>query len=136
MMRRLLPLLLSCIAACSANEAPLVATDVIIKAPPPGVKMLAGYLTLHNNTSDAITITGVSSPQFGSVEMHETITSDGISRMVALGEVTIPAGESVSFEPGGRHLMLMRPADELASVSLEFYSGPDMLLAVDTAVVR
>ncbi len=124
------------VAGCSSNEAPLVATDVVINAPLPGMKMSAGYLTLHNNTSEAITITGVSSPQFGSVEMHETVTRDGISRMVALDEVTVPAGQSVSFEPGARHLMLMRPDGELTAVSLEFYSGPDRVLAVDAAVAR
>ena len=135
-MRRFIPLLLSIFAGCSSGEAPLVATDVLINAPPPGMKMSAGYLTLHNNTSEPITITRVSSPQFGAVEMHETVTREGISRMVALDEVSIPAGQSVHFEPGAKHLMLMRPAAELTSVSLEFYSGADLLLAVDAAVAR
>ena len=56
--------------------------------------------------------------------------------MIALDEVTIPAGESVNFEPGAKHLMLMRPTGELASVSLEIFSGPDMLLAIHTTVAR
>ena len=135
-MRKLLPLLLLIVAGCSSSDAPLVATDVVINAPPPGMKMSAGYLTLHNNTSAEITITRVSSPQFGSVEMHETIIRDGISRMVALGEVTIPAKDSVSFEPGAKHLMLMRPGGELATVSLEFYSASDLVLAVDATISR
>ena len=135
-MRWFCPLLLSIIAGCSPNEAPLVASDVVINAPPPGMKMSAGYLTLHNNTSEPITITRVSSPQFGSVEMHETVIRDGISRMVALDEVSIPAGQSVDFEPGAKHLMLMRPAGELTSVALEFYSGPNLLLSVDATVAR
>jgi len=109
---------------------------VVINAPPPDMKMSAGYLTLQNNTAEPITITRVSSPQFGAVEMHETVLRDGISRMIALEEVQIPAGGSVRFEPGAKHLMLMRPAGELAAVSLEFYSDADMLLAVETTVVR
>ena len=135
-MRQFLLLIVTIVAGFSSTEAPLVATDVVINAPPPGVKMSAGYLTLHNNTSEPITITRVSSPQFGSVEMHETVTRDGVSRMVALGELRIPAGKSVRFEPGARHLMLMQPAREFTSVSLEFYSGSDLLLAVDAAVAR
>ena len=135
-MRQLITLLMFIIAGCSSSDAPLVATDVKINAPLPGMNMSAGYLTLHNNTSAAITITHVSSPQFGSVEMHETIIRAGISRMVDRGEVTIPADESVSFEPGGRHLMLMRPTGELASVSLEFYSNSNLVLAVDATVSR
>lgn len=136
MMRWFIPLLLSIVTACSSGEAPLVATDVLINVPPPGMQMSAGYLTLRNNTREPITISRVSSPQFGSVEMHETVTRDGISRMVALDEILIPAGQSVQFEPGAKHLMLMRPAGELTTVSLEFYSGTDMLLAVDAAVAR
>lgn len=135
-MRKFIPLLALIVAACSSSDAPLVAIDVVVNAPPPGMKMSAGYLTLHNNTSAAITITRVSSPQFESVEMHETIIRDGISRMVALGEVTIPAEDSVSFKPGARHLMLMRPTGELATVSLEFYSASDLVLAVDATVSR
>jgi len=135
-MRRLAPIVLLLVAACSSNEAPLVATDVLIKAPPPGMTVSAGYLSLRNNTAEPIRITRISSPQFGSVGMHETVLKDGVSRMIALDEVTVPAGQSVRFEPGARHLMLMRPAGELATASLEFYSGPDLLLAIDAVVTR
>ena len=136
MMRRLLPLFLVVLGACAADEPPLVATDVVIKAPMPGMEMSAGYLTLHNNTDAGITISKVSSPQFGAVEMHETRIENDISRMVALGELTVPAGSSVAFEPGGKHLMLMRPVDDLGSVTLDFYAGDDVVLTLATTVER
>jgi len=42
------------------------------------------------------------------VEMHGTITVDGMSRMREHEQLEIPAGETLSFEPGGLHLMLMQ----------------------------
>ena len=135
-MRKMLTVLLLTLGACTADEAPLVATEVIINAPVPGRSMSAGYLTLRNNAGTPITITRVTSPQFGSVEMHETRIEDDVSRMVALDEVTIPAGSSVSFQPGGKHLMLMRPVDALDAVTLEFYAGDDVVLTLSTTVRR
>jgi copper(I)-binding protein len=136
MMRRSFSLLLFILTACAADEAPLVATDIVIKAPMPGMRISAGYLTLHNNSDAAITITKISSPQFGANEMHETRIEDNVSRMVALAEVTIAAGSAVSLEPGGKHLMLMRPADDLDVVTLDFHAGEDVILTLATKVER
>ncbi len=135
-MRKFLPVLLLVLGACVADEPPLAATDVRIKAPMPGMRMSAGYLTLRNNTAAAITISKVSSPQFESVEMHETRIENDVSRMVALGELTIAAGSSVAFEPGGKHLMLMRPVDDLDAVTLDFHVGDDVILTLATTVER
>lgn len=134
-MIRLFPLILACLlaAACFDATAPLVASDIVIKRPLPGMRMSAGYLSLRNEGNEAITITGVSSPQFGSVELHETVDEDGISRMVKLAELTIPPGSSVEFAPGGKHLMLMGPRGDLGTVSLEFYSGDTVVLRIEAA---
>ena len=131
--------LLACallIAACSTNEAPLVAKDVVINAPRPAMRMSAGYLTLGNKSDAAITITGVMSPEFAAVEMHESILENGVSRMIELGELTIEAGATMTFEPGGKHLMLMGYRGESDSASLQFYAGDTLVLSVTAAVVR
>jgi len=121
-------------AACSTEQAPLVATDVVVTRPGPGAQMSAGYLTLSNNTADTITIDRVASPEFESVAMHESVLENGISRMYPLAAVTIPAGESVQFKPGGRHLMLMRRIDGAASTTLDFYASDALLLTVDATM--
>lgn len=136
MMRIFLILSLSALAACSADRTPLVATDIRVTAPVPGMIMSAGYMTLRNNTDEPITITGVTSPQFGSIEIHETRIEDQVSRMVALGELTIPAGSAVTLEPGGKHLMLMQPVEELDTVTLEFHSDSGIVLTLATEVER
>ncbi|NIV18300.1 MAG: copper chaperone PCu(A)C [Woeseiaceae bacterium] len=111
-------------------EAPLVASGIEIARPTPESKMAAGYLALRNNSQDSITITDVTSPNYASVEMHETIIEDGVSRMRPVDAITIPPGRVFYFKPGGKHLMLTRPVGQSASVTLEFLAGDEVALAV------
>ena len=122
------------LGACGNDDPPLVAADVVVRPPMPGMQMTAGYLTLRNNSDDEITIDRVSSPQFGRVEMHETLIEGGVSRMQSLPAVVLPPGATVEFEPGGKHLMLMRPGDDLKAVTLTFHSGAAVLLTVSVSV--
>lgn len=120
---------------CAEPGPPLIASDVIIKKPMPGMRMSAGYLALTNNSKDPLVITDVSSPQFEAVEMHETIEEDGVSRMVPVGDLTIPPGSTVTFKPGGKHLMLMRPGAALDVVALSFHSGDKIVLTIEVTAV-
>ncbi|HSN52089.1 MAG TPA: copper chaperone PCu(A)C [Woeseiaceae bacterium] len=132
-MTRLLVMLaaLAAAAGCGGNEGPpVVATDVVVTAPGAGMPMAAGYLRIDNRSGSDIRITRVSSPEYGSVEMHETVVEDGIARMRALPVLEIANGEAAVFERGGRHLMLMQPVGEPRTVTLNFYSGDVLLLNV------
>jgi len=132
-MKRIAFLLVLLVGACTSDAPPLTISDVVIKKPMPGMMMSAGYFSLNNNTSEPVVITHVTSPQFGSVEMHESVVEDGIARMLKLGELTLPPGSAVDFIPGGKHLMLMRPDENLDSVTLEFYSGDAVILSVNVS---
>ncbi len=119
------------LAACGGEQqAPLVATDVEITRPMPGRGMSAGFLVLTNNTDEVVRITGVTSPQFGSVEIHETTIEDGISRMRELDELVVPARGSVTLQRGGKHLMLMRAAELKDSVTLELMTDGVPVLTI------
>lgn len=135
-MNRIIPVLLLALlgCACSQESAPLVASDVVVSNPKPGMSMTAGYLSLSNNALQPIVITQVASPQFESVELHESVIEDGVARMYPLGDVTILAKSSVVFQPGGKHLMLMRPVGEFDTVSLDFYAGEAVVLTVNVAL--
>lgn len=122
------------LAACGNDAAPLTASDVRVTRPVPGSEMSAGYFELVNNTPDPVRIERVTSPQFGKVEMHETTIENGVARMVGLDGITIQGNSSVVFEPGGMHLMLMRPVADIASTTLEFHSDGALLLAVTVEV--
>ena len=118
--------------ACSQAQAPLTASDVVVTRSVPGMPMSAGYFKLTNNSGQAISISHVTSPQFASVQMHETIIKDEVVRMAPLETLILQHGETVSFEPGGKHLMLMQPANDIDSVTLEFFAGESLLLSVNT----
>jgi len=125
------------LSACGGEaKAPLVASDIVITEPMPGRHMSAGYISFANNTSEAINITHVVSPEFEAVEMHESLVEGGIAKMRRIAELTIPANSSVSLQRGGKHLMLMRPTGALETVSLSFYSGDTLLLNVKAPVSR
>ena len=125
------------LSACGGEVgAPLVAADVVINAPLPGRHMSAGYISFTNNTDVEINISRVVSPQFAAVEIHESVLEDGIAKMRRIDVLTIAAQSSVTLEPGGKHLMLMRPDNALDSVSLNFYSGDTLLLSVNAPITE
>lgn len=138
MNKRLFILFCILTAAGCAREAgpPLVVSELEITRPMPGRSMSAGYMTLSNQSDSDIVITAVKSPQFASVQIHETTVEDGVSRMRELGSLQVPAGGSVTLERGGKHLMLMRAADELDTVTLEFLAGDTPVLTASVRLAR
>ncbi len=132
MMRLALILALACMTIGCADETgpSLVAANVSIVRPLPGTQTGAGYLELANHSRNTINITRVSSPEFESVEMHETIIENDVARMRPLANLSIAPGTTASFERGGRHLMLLRPYGTADDVTLQFYAGDLMLLSV------
>jgi copper(I)-binding protein len=94
---------------------------LIIKARPAG-----GFFTLHNGTGKAVTLTAASSSACGTIMVHETKEVDGISKMMHVEGVKVPAGGTVTFKPGGYHLMCMKPRMEVGKrvpVTLKFADG-------------
>ena len=71
----------------------------------------AGYLTITNSTDDDVTLTSVSADGVGRIELHESLMADdGTMAMESRPEgFVVAAGESISLEPGGKHLMLFDP---------------------------
>ena len=86
-----------------------------IRAAPPGATTLAGYAVLHNGGDEPVIVHGASSPDFGSVSLHETIEVDAVERMQPIEQVEVAPGASVTFAPGGKHFMLVRPSRSLPS---------------------
>ena len=144
MIRRAVCLLsLLLLGACSGESSltsgdaavlPYLVSDLRLPPPPAGSRMGAAYLQFTNNSPEDIRITHISSPQLESVEMHETILKDDIARMAKLAEVLVPAGQSLAFEPGAKHLMLRYPAAIPQQVTLHFFAGDEPLLSVATVV--
>lgn len=111
------------IAGTAQAAGQLVVEDAWIRAAPPAAAMRAGYATLRNTGDAPLVVRGAASAAFGDVSMHATTIENGMARMRELGRIPLAAGESVTLEPGGKHLMLMRPVREVgtgARVSIQF----------------
>lgn len=120
------------VVACStAGQPPLVASAVRVIEPRPGTTMGAAYLTLSNPGDAPVTVTAVTSPQYDAVHLHESVTEDGVARMRPLPSLQIAPGATERLEPGSRHLMLVGRRDEAVPVTLQFWSGATLLLAVE-----
>lgn len=73
----------------------------------PGDLPLAGYVHVVNTSKHVVILEGASSPEFSSVQMHRSVTSNGMETMLLVGPMRIAPGKSIDFAPGGYHLMLM-----------------------------
>ena len=70
--------------------------------------MTGAFATFDNHSDHDITIVGGTAEIAGMVQVHEVLMLDGEMKMQEKeGGIVIPAGESVTLEPGGLHIMLM-----------------------------
>lgn len=127
-------IVVSLVVSCQREAGPALAIlDVQILAPLPGSNAAVAYFSLVNNGDTRIIVERVSSPQFQSVEIHETTIDDGIARMAKLEQTAIDPGRPVEFRSGGKHLMLMQARDSTApgtTVTLEFHYATDGMTVI------
>lgn len=94
--------------------------------------MTAVYGTITNNTSNDIVLVGGTTEVSNQVEIHEMAMSGGEMVMQKIeGGLVIPAGETVSLEPGGNHMMLLDlskavVAGDTISVTFDFDGADDV----------
>jgi copper(I)-binding protein len=96
-----------------AAGATLEVHDAWIRETPPTASVLAAYMIITNTGGEPAAITAITSPDFERTELHRTIVEFGIASMAPIEKLEIPAGEKISLEPGGIHLMLMNPQHPL-----------------------
>jgi len=87
--------------------------DAWVREAPPNASMMAGYVTIKNNSDQDRILTFAKSKQFNMVEIHRTIVEDGVAKMRRQDDLPIPAGGSLELKPGSYHLMLMGPKSAL-----------------------
>lgn len=67
----------------------------------------AAYMTITNGTLSDDTLSAVSTPAAASATLHETMAAgSGMTGMQPVDGIGIPAGGTVTLEPGGYHVML------------------------------
>jgi hypothetical protein len=70
--------------------------------------MTGAFAKIENHTANDVTLVGGSAEIAGMVEVHEVVMIDKEMKMQQKeGGIVIKAGETVTLEPGGLHVMLM-----------------------------
>jgi copper(I)-binding protein len=156
----ILSLLAAALAGCTALPIPpsgamLGASDMATEAPLPEPEAgkltivdvrarpapLAGgtgavYFTVLNGLDIDVQLVSAASSVANAVETHETVTEDGVMKMILRPEgYPAPAGEALVLKPGGKHIMLIDvieplEAGDVLSLTVNFDNGKVIELIV------
>ena len=92
------------VGGCQRKKG-LDATDAWVRLAAVRDRPSAAYFTLHGDAKDR-TLISVTSPVAIRAEMHESMNHSGMMSMAPITTVALPAGGTVKFGPGGKHVML------------------------------
>ena len=93
--------------------------------------MSAAYFTMHNVGSLPDSLVQVSSSASQDVQIHLSYMNDGIMVMEEQPFVAIQASEQIPFQPGGYHIMIIQPTNDMEegdSISLSLYFKSGMII--------
>lgn len=102
----------------------------------PNQPVAGGFLTITNSGEAGDTLIAARSPVAGRMEVHEMAMDGNVMRMRELEDgLSVPAGETVTLEPGGYHIMFMDLAESLtegdsAEVTLTFEEAGEVTLSM------
>ena len=143
------------------SEAVLTATDAWARTSPAAVENGAAYMQLTSTEDVAVIGASVSEDIAATAEVHETVMADGSGDMGEMNgemngmddesgdmggmggmtmqevdEIAVPAGETVSLEPGGYHVMLLGLVEPLEigdtfDVTLALDNGEELVVPVE-----
>lgn len=122
-------LAISALFGGSAHAGEIAISEAWARATPPGASVAGGYLTIDNRGSSDDRLLSVQSAASEAVEIHSMSMDGGVMRRRRLDEgLALPAGASVRLEPGGLHLMFIRPSSPFSegtvvSATLTFEHG-------------
>lgn len=96
--------------------------DAVIRLLPPGSPNTSAYFRIKNTGDADRSIVAASSSIADTVELHKHVMSGDMMRMEKQQAVLLSAGQTVTFEPGGLHLMffgLHKPLQEEQQVDIQ-----------------
>jgi periplasmic copper chaperone A len=98
--------LFTCLAPAAWAQSAITVTDARAFETAPTAMAGGGFLTITNAGSDDDVLLAILA-DFPRVELHTTEFEDDVARMIHVESVPVPAGETVTLEPGGLHVMFM-----------------------------
>ena len=103
----------------SANQ--LAVDNAYIRAVVPGQNTTAAFFTITNRGEVDCVLLSAESPMAERIEFHRHQHGQNMVKMRPVDRVEVPAGKTVSFKPGGLHLMLFGVTfndDEVEQISI------------------
>ncbi len=124
-------LLLVAAGALAGGDGALTADGAWIRVLP-GDLPAAGYVTLRNAGDTEMALTGARSSAYRRIMLHRSAGAGGMSGMVPVARLPVPAHGTARLAPGGYHLMLMDPVHPIApgrkvTLTLVFDGGRETL---------
>jgi copper(I)-binding protein len=133
------PLLLAPALSACADPAPTYIDQAWVRLSANKDTPSAGYFIAHGGDAGA-QIRGVMTDYALKVEMHESMKGKGgMTSMQPLSSVDVPAGQTVAFAPGGRHLMIWGVNDTAISrgkMTFTFLMSNGDRLLVDAVIQK
>ncbi len=93
------------LAATAALAQPVQVSNPWMRPTVPGQQATGAYMSLTSTT--ALKLVGVSTPAAGIAEVHEMKMEGDVMKMREMPALELPAGKTVTLQPGGLHVMLM-----------------------------
>ena len=114
--------------------ASLHLVEARVNEPAPGQRMSAGYFTLMNHGTEAITLTAITSDS-ANVQMHTTTREASGTTMRPLNEIIIAPNSQIVFQPGGNHLMISNAPPDTKSMPMTMTFDNGGSLKADFTVI-
>jgi RNA polymerase sigma factor (sigma-70 family) len=124
------------ITACGGDDE-IAVEGVWARTSPKMATNGAAYMQITSPIDDALVGASASSDVAKMVQVHEVVMDDdGAMMMQETPEVELPAGETVSLQPGGYHIMFMELTEPFEvgrtfDLTLEFESGETLTIEVE-----
>ena len=106
------------------------------RATPPGAPMGAIYMDFRNHSLEEISIDDISTDVAELSEVHQSIEVNGVMRMREVTPFLLPKNRTVSLQPGGKHVMLMRLKQSLQAGTVFTLTVTDSLGIVHEVPVK
>lgn len=102
--------------------------DPYVRVLPPGSPNTAAFMQLTNDGSAELALVAVEASVAARAELHTHQLVDGVAQMRQVAQIALPAGQTVSLQPGGLHIMLLDlkaplKADEPVALTLVLSDG-------------
>lgn len=112
----------------AASAADVTVENPVVPLAPPAAMVHAAYFTLTNVSNETRQLIGVEADGYMMAHVHKTEVNDDIASMVSVEVLELAPGQSIAFEQGGLHVMLMRPESPLeeggtVDLTLQFANG-------------